>query len=176
MVLLGTCLGNTLRTWGTSEGTIGNLWEYQNPKEIKPHTPSKGEKLGHPECMLNNNWLHENSSPKTVCHNFWPGVITLSKSACSIVGLVYRSHPAIANLISLVSIHLVPVQYQHTPICISPKMARDPTSLVLGFEYQSAYQCCTFRVAFSPGINLAIIMCFKLYSFPYFEFAPKSFP
>ncbi len=28
-----------------------------------------------------------------------------------------------------------------------------------------------FRVAFSPGINLAMIMCFKLYPFSYFEFA-----
>ncbi len=122
-------------------------------------------------------------SPKTLCQNFWPGLIILSKSVCSSVGPVYRSCPsictgintAIANPISLVSIHRVPVQYQHTLICISPKMARDPTSLVLGFEYQSAYQCCTFRVAFSPGINLAMIMCFRLYSFSYFEFALNLF-
>jgi len=28
-----------------------------------------------------------------------------------------------------------------------------------------------FRVAFSPGINLAMIMCFKSHPFSYFEFA-----
>jgi hypothetical protein len=32
-----------------------------------------------------------------------------------------------------------------------------------------------FRVAFSPGINLAMIMCFKLYPFSYFEFALNLF-
>jgi hypothetical protein len=55
------------------------------------------------------------------------------------------------------------------------KTARDPTRLVLGFKHQSAYQCCVFRVAFSPGINLAMIMCFKLYPFSYFEFALNLF-
>jgi len=32
-----------------------------------------------------------------------------------------------------------------------------------------------FRVAFSPGINLAVIMCFKSYPFSYFEFALNLF-
>ncbi len=100
------------------------------------------------------------------------------------VGLVYRLCPSIctgintgiANPISLVSIHLVPVECQRTlSVCILPKTARDPTRLVLGFKYQSAYQCCVFRVAFSPGINLAMIMCFKSYPFSYFELALKSF-
>jgi len=173
--LLGTCLGNTLKTWGTYEGTTGNLWDYQNPKEIEPHAPSKGEKLGHSECMLNNNWLHENSSPKTVCHNFWPGLITLSKSACSSVGLVYRLRPSIctgintviANPISLVSIHLVPVQHQHTLICISPKMARDSVSLVLGFEYQSAYQCCLlpwYQSCYDYVLQVVLIFVFWIWT------------
>ncbi len=56
-------------------------------------------------------------------------------------------------------------------VCILPKTTRDPRGLVLGFEYQSAYQCCVFRVAFSPATNLAMIICFKLYPFSYFEFA-----
>ncbi len=32
-----------------------------------------------------------------------------------------------------------------------------------------------FRVAFSPGINVAMIMRFKLYPFSYFEFALNLF-
>jgi hypothetical protein len=48
------------------------------------------------------------------------------------------------------------------PIHILPKTATKLTSLVLGFEYHSAYHCGTFRVAFTLGINLAMIMCFEL--------------
>jgi len=47
---------------------------------------------------------------------------------------------------------------QQPQIHISPKTAKDSTNLVLGFEYQSAYQCCMFRVAISLGINLVMIM------------------
>ncbi len=98
-------------------------------------------------------------------------------------GLVYKSHPGIctgintgiANPISLVLIHLVPVQNQHTLIYISPKMVRDLTNWVLGFEYQSAYRCCVYKVAIYPGINLAMIMCFNFYPFSYCEFALKLF-
>ncbi len=56
-----------------------------------------------------------------------------------------------------------------------PKTARDPTRLVLGFEYQSGYQCCVLRVASYPAIHLVMIMCFKLYPFSYFEFALNLF-
>ncbi len=68
-----------------------------------------------------------------------------------------------------------PVEYQHTEGMYFAKKARDLTRLVLKFEYQGADQCCMFRVAFSPGINLAMIMCFKLYPFSYFEFALNLF-
>jgi hypothetical protein len=98
-------------------------------------------------------------------------------------GLVYKSHPGIctgintgiANPISLVLIHLVPVQNQHTLIYILPKMVRGLTNQVLGFEYLSAYLCCAYKVAIYPGINLAMFMCFNLYPFSYFEFALKLF-
>jgi hypothetical protein len=48
--------------------------------------------------------------------------------------------------------------YQQPQIHISPKTAKDSTNLVLGFEYQSAYECCMFKVAISLGINLVMIM------------------
>jgi len=70
---------------------------------------------------------------------------------------------------------LYPLNTNIPSVCILPKTARDLTRLVLGFEHKSGYQCCVFRVAFSPGINLAMIMCFKLYPFSYFEFALNLF-
>jgi len=88
------------------------------------------------------------------------------------------------TLVSTLVLQIRAVWYQSTwyplnadapLVCILPKTARHLSRLVLGFKYQSAYQCCVFRVAFSPGINLAMIMCFKLYPFSYFEFALNLF-
>ncbi len=54
-------------------------------------------------------------------------------------------------------------------------MARDPNSLVSRVKYHNAYQCYTFWIVFSLGINLAMFMCFELCPFSYFEFALNLF-
>jgi hypothetical protein len=68
----------------------------------------------------------------------------------------FTLHVAIfLNLLLIIA--KIPKLCREPQIHISPKTAKDSTNLVLGFEYQSAYQCCTFRVAISLGINLVMI-------------------
>ncbi len=76
-------------------------------------------------------------------------------------------------LVSTLVLQTQLVQYQSTwyqfnisiPfVCILPKPAKDPTSLVLGFECYNAYQYCTFTIVSFVNINLAMIMCFELCS------------
>jgi hypothetical protein len=70
VVLLGTPLGNALRTWGISLGSFENMMGELKKLNLCPHLSPRKKDEPFSELVQPSHWLHANSIPKFGCHNF----------------------------------------------------------------------------------------------------------